>query len=223
MAALYRRSSGGFYVDDAAPAGIGLPTLMTLAFGTLLLDFDGDGRMDLLIANGHIEPDIARSWRQQSYAQPLQLFRNEGNGKFALAADREGSPVSAPLVGRGLATADIDGDGDPDLAVTQNGRRALLLRNEAGPHCWVRVQLIGRASNRTGYGAVVRAVRGDRSWTRFLVSGRSYLSACEPVLTLGLGDVDRLDRLEILWPSGRMQAIQDPPLRTLLRVQEPGR
>jgi hypothetical protein len=220
MAAFYRSTSGGFYVDDAAQVGIGLPTLLTLAFGTLLADFSGDGRMDLLIVNGHIEPEISRTRRVQSYAQPIQFFRNAGNGKFALAADGEGSPLSTPLVGRGLAAADIDGDGDLDLAVTQNGRRAVLLRNEAEPQSWIRVRLVGRASNRTGYGGVVRAFAGERSWTRSLVSGRSYLSACEPVLTLGLGDAESLDRLEILWPSGRKQTVPHPRVRTLLTVEE---
>ena len=126
-----------------------------------------------------------------------------------------------PLVGRGLAAADIDGDGDLDLVITQNGRPARLWRNNAQPKSWLRIQFIGRTSNRTGYGAVVRAISGDRSWVRMLVSGRSYLSACEPVLTLNFGKITRLDRLEITWPSGIKQTIADPALNRLLKVEEP--
>src|SRR6185436_9709640 len=133
----------------------------------------------------------------QSYAQVPQLFRNLGAARFELVTDAPSSALNTPHVGRGLAAADIDGDGDLDLLITQNGGTARLLRNDSPPRAWSRLRLVGRRSNRSGYGAVVRTVAGTRSWTRNLVSGRSYLSASEPVLTLGLGDVEHLDRLEI--------------------------
>ncbi len=221
MTALYRRTAKGYFVDEAAQAGIGVPTLMTLAFGTLLVDLDNDGWLDIAVVNGHIEPEIARFHPGQNYAQPPQFFHNLGNGHFQLITAERGGILDVPLVGRGLAAADIDGDGDLDLVVTQNGGKAVLLRNDSPAQSWIRLRFVGNASNRTGYGTVVRAVAGSRSWTRMLVSGRSYLSACEPVLTMGLGKTSHLDRLEITWPSGITQMVEDPPLNRLLTIEEP--
>jgi len=221
MSAFYRGSEKGFFQDEAPQVGIGLATLMTLAFGTLFLDFDNDGALDVVIANGHIEPEISKTQRLQQYAQPLHVFRNTDNTMFRPVEDHRGSPLHMPLVGRGLAYADIDTDGDLDLAVTQNGRAAKLLRNNAKPRSWIRVQLTGSRSNRVGYGTTVKAIDGARSWTRVLTSGRSYLSACEPVLTIGLGNATALDRLEITWPSGAVQKVEKPAIKQLLVVKEP--
>jgi len=220
MSALYRGSAGGFFVDDAPQAGIGLPTLMTLAFGTLFFDYDSDGLLDLLLVNGHIEPEINKTQRLQKYTQPPHLFRNESNGSFRPMIDKAGSPLTEPLVGRGLASGDLDGDGDLDIVITQNGHPAKVCRNNAKRQSWIRIQLIGTRSNRTGYGAVVKAVTGKKSWTRMFASGRSYLSACEPVVTIGLGSASQLDKLEITWPSGRVQTIQRPAINQLLKVKE---
>lgn len=229
MAALYRSSPTGVFVDDAARAEIGLPTLPTLAFGTLVFDQNGDGRLDLLFANGHIEPEISRFRALQSHAQPLQLFRNRGAARgfeeIGAAGEEEGdtppAPWRGPWVGRGLALGDYDRDGDLDVVLTQNGGPARLLRNEAPEHGWLRIHLRGRRSNRFGYGAEVTAVTGERRITRQLVSGRSYLSASEPVVTLGVGDADRVDRLEVRWPSGTVQVLTDVPTRQELTLEEP--
>lgn len=223
MTALFRSMEKGYYVDQAAQAGIGIPTLMTLAFGSLLADLDGDGWLDCVIANGHIEPDIAKLHPAHSYAQPMQFFHNEGQGRYRLLSAEHDGIFELPLVARGLAGADVDSDGDLDLAVTQNGRNALLLRNDSQAKSWLRLRLVGRISNRTGYGAVVTVLAGGRSWARSLVSGRSYLSACEPVLTVGLGAVRQLERLEIKWPSGIVQYVERPPLNRLLTIEEPAK
>jgi hypothetical protein len=221
MAGLYLASDKGFFEDQAAQKGIGLPSLKYLAFGALLADLDNDGWLDAVLANGHIEPDIARIHPGQTYAQPPLFFLNLGRGRFEPWTGRQGSIFGRSLVGRGLAAADIDGDGDLDLVLTQNGGVPQVLRNNTPPRSWLRIQLSGRKSNRTGYGAVVKATSGQQVWTRALNSGGSYLSASEPVLTMGFGDTAHLDRLEVLWPSGTRQVVTNPRLNQVLRLEEP--
>jgi enediyne biosynthesis protein E4 len=259
MAALYRGREGGVFVDDAAQRGVGLPTVLALAFGTLLFDQDGDGDLDLVFVNGHIEPEIAETRPLHRYAQKPQLFENlgsyggedgdgegdaaaeggdggaadgaaagesredeRGRGHFVEVAPPPGDAFAEPLVGRGLAAADVDLDGDLDLVITQSGGPARLYENRADPASWLRVRLEGTRSNRTGYGATVRVVAGGRTSTRTLVSGRSYLSASEPVLTFGLDGADSVDRVEVIWPSGTEQVVDDVELNTTLTIEEPG-
>ncbi|HSR68584.1 MAG TPA: CRTAC1 family protein [Acidobacteriota bacterium] len=221
MSAYFRAIGNGFFVDDAAPSGIGLPTLMTLAFGLLCEDFNSDGRLDVLIVNGHIEPDIARTQASQSYRQPAQLFWNKGEGSFEPSQEPPQSPLLVPIVGRGLAGADIDADGDLDLVITENGGPARLLRNDHPQGNWIRLRLQGNKSNRSGYGARLRLTAGSSTWVRELTSGRSYLSASEAVIAFGLGEIEKVDRVEIVWPSGVRQVLEDPAVNRLHTVQEP--
>lgn len=221
MSAYFRATHNGFFIDDAARSGFGMATLLTLAFGTLLEDFNNDGLLDVLVVNGHIEPDIDRTQPGQSYRQKSQLFWNTPKGIFLPAEGPPGSALDSPLVARGLAGADIDLDGDIDVVITQNGGSARLFRDEQSGGNWLRLRLQGRQSNRNGYGARIRVLAGSSNWTRELSSGRSYLSACEPVLTLGLGETQKVDRIEISWPSGILQVIDSPTLNTVLDIQEP--
>lgn len=235
MVALFRATETGRYLDDAAHLGLGFPTLLTLGFGVLVEDFDLDGHLDVLVANGHIEPRIAEIQRGQSYAQVPQLFYGAGGGRL-VPAEGEAAFTQA-LVARGLAGADIDGDGDTDLLVTQNGGTARLYRNDAPPHAWVRVVLEDGGSgvrfhtSLSAYGAVVTlhgtTLREGRAepfqLRKELVSGRSYLSASETVLGFGLGMEGRADSLVVDWPSGSRSMLASPPLRQRLVLREGGR
>ena len=220
MSAVYRARGRGPFRDEGAQLGVGVPSLMTLAFGTHLFDYDGDGWLDLLLVNGHIEPTIASFQPHQAHAQPAVLFRNTATEE-GFEAVLDAGDLSRPLVARGLAIGDLDRDGDLDVVVTQNGGPARVLRNDSPPRSWLRVTLEGRRSNRAGLGAVVSAWAGGRRITRSLVSARSYLSASEPVLTLGLGDAATVDRLEIAWPSGTTQVLEDVAVGQELEVVEP--
>ncbi|HEX4954971.1 MAG TPA: CRTAC1 family protein [Thermoanaerobaculia bacterium] len=225
MSAFFRSrpaSSGSavpLFADEAAQAGLGVPTLMTLAFGSLLFDAEGDGDLDLAFANGHIEPEIAQIRRGQTHAQPVQLFANEEPGHFALAEAPAGSALAAAYVGRGLATGDLDRDGDPDLVLTQNHGPAVILANEGSTgHGWLRLELVGSSRGGTPYGAWVRVGTARRSFERDLPGGRSYLSASEPVLTVGLGEEKGPVDVEMHWPGGGIETWRGLAPATSYRV-----
>ncbi|MFZ0796809.1 MAG: CRTAC1 family protein [Terriglobales bacterium] len=205
MTGLYRLSDGGNYVDVAMQSGVGLASKDKLGFGCVFLDADLDGALDLAVVNGHID-DTVRNVSGVGYAQPPQLFLNSGKGTFVdVAAEIDGG-FSQPKVGRGLACGDFDRDGDLDLLITTNKGPAYLYRNDqtAGNRS-IRVRLIGTKSNRDAIGASVRIFHGASSQSRLVKGGSSYLSQSELPVTFGLGKRDRIDRLLIEWPSGRVE------------------
>lgn len=221
MVGFYRGTSTGFFIDEAAQAGIGIPSLMTLAFGTLIEDFNGDGWLDVMVVNGHIEPEISRTHRNQSYRQPPQFFVNQADGTFRLLEPPPGSALARPLVARGLASGDLSGNGQLDFVITQNGGPPVVLRNDHPVESWLQLALEGTRSNRTGWGTRVEITAGSQTWSRQLKSGRSYLSSSEPVLYFGLGSISSVERLEIFWPSGQRQIVESPELNRRHRIVEP--
>ena len=195
------------FSDLANIYGLGAPSQPPLKFGLFFFDYDLDGRLDLLSVNGHLENDIQLVQATQTYAQPAQLFWNTGEpGKalFALVGpDKAGPDLFEPVVGRGSAYADVDGDGDLDLVLTVNNGPARVFRNDGGDkNHWVRLELFGKKSNRSAIGAKVRLESGGQVQRRQLFPSKGYLSSVELPLTFGLGPNPKADKVSITWPSG---------------------
>lgn len=206
MIGLYRPGGRGLFEDVAMKSGVGAASRNSLGFGCAFADFDLDGALDLVVANGHIDETVRNIRGNVGYAQPPHLFLNQGGGVFREAASLAGREFAQPRVGRGLACADFDRDGDVDLLVTTNNGPAFLFRNDqtAGRR-FVRFRLAGTTSNRDAIGATVRVFHGGTSQSRLVKSGSSYLSQSELPVTFGVGILDRLDRVVISWPNGRTE------------------
>jgi enediyne biosynthesis protein E4 len=205
---LYTPVGRGVYADKAAASDVGRASRLTLGFGCFFFDADLDGRLDLLVVNGHIDDTIAKTKGRVSYAEPPHLFHNRGNGRFVDVAASVGAAFAEPKVGRGAAFGDLDLDGDLDVLITTNGGQPRLYRNDVGaPNKSVRLTLVGTRSNRDGIGARVRVRVGSTWLTRLVRTGSSYLSQSELPLTFGVGASDGADEAAIEWPSGTRQTI----------------
>ena len=205
MIGLYRMS-GKSFEDVAAQSGVGLASRNSLGFGCAFLDVNLDGWLDFAVANGHIDETVRNIRGNVGYAQPPQLFLNNGKGSFQDVAGVVGGNFDQPKVGRGLAYGDFDRDGDLDLLLTTNNGPAYLYRNDqlSGNHS-VRFRLVGTKSNRDGIGATVRVFSGGLTQSRMVKGGSSYLSQSELPVTFGLEKRDRIERVVIDWPSGRTE------------------
>lgn len=222
MLNLYHNEGQGLFVDDAPTSEVGQSSLLTLAFACFFFDFDLDGKLDIFVANGHVENDINKVQRRVTYAQPPHLFHNQGKG-FVEVAHRVGTDFRTPRVGRGGAYGDYDNDGDLDLLMSTNGGPAVLWQNQRkNGNRFLRVKTVGTSSNRDGIGAKVTVrFSGGRLWRR-VKSGSSYCSQSELPVTFGLGRSDKILSLEVLWPSGSVDKLTnlDPNQRIVIREGE---
>jgi hypothetical protein len=213
------------FADEAIKAGVGPASQNLLKFGLFFFDYDLDGRLDVLTANGHLEPEINRVQPSQQYRQPAQLFWNRGEsrgtGFVPVPSEKCGNDIFKPIVGRGSAFADIDGDGDLDVVLTQVAGPPLLLRNDQQiGHHWIRLKLVGTKSNRDAIGAWIKARVSGRQLSRQVMPTRSYLSQSELPVTNGLGNADKVENVEITWPSGTVQKVS-PLIDRLTVITEP--
>jgi enediyne biosynthesis protein E4 len=221
MLGLYHNEGKGLFVDEAPRSTVGRVSLLTLAFGVFFFDYDLDGWLDILSANGHIEEEIGRVQPKVQYKQPPLVFRNLGARRFEHVTPSLGAHFSRPIVARGAAYSDYDRDGDLDVTLTTNHGPAYLYRSDGGNrHHWLAVRTRGTKSNRDGIGAIVRVISGDvRQW-QMVRSGSSYASQSDLALTFGLGSTASPVTVEVEWPSGARDRVGGVATRQSILIEE---
>ena len=200
---LYKNTDGRFFDDTSEQAGLGRNLL--LGWGIAFLDVDEDGWPDLVMANGHVYPEIDRSPIGETYRQKTLLYRNLGNGRFADVTDSAGPGFAAQRPSRGLATGDLDGDGRPEIVIVNMNDTPTLLKNLGPRQNAVAITLTGTKSNRSAIGARCTIEAGGRKQTAEIVGGGSYFSQNSAALYFGLGKAGRVDGIAVRWPNGATQ------------------
>ncbi|MHC5209795.1 MAG: CRTAC1 family protein [Planctomycetota bacterium] len=199
---LYRNDGRLFFTDVSTSSGSGVPSLSELGFGVVLLDAENDGDLDVYVANGHIMDNVESYQPGTMFAQPDQLYLNDGRGRFRLAPAEVGPSLSEPRVGRGVARADLDRDGDTDLVVSNNEGAPWVLRNDLASAHRLVLRLQGPGGRADAEGARVTLQAGSRTIVRELVSGAGYASHSDTELVIGLGDAEHVESLTVRWPGG---------------------
>jgi hypothetical protein len=224
MHSLYRGLGGGLFGYATTESGIGFPTLPFVGFGVAFLDFDNDAQLDVAIANGHILDNAPLFRAGSTYRQRKLLFRNANNttaGRFVEVGRKAGPAFAVEQVARGLAVGDIDNDGDLDLLITNNGQDAELLRNDGGNRAnSLLVRLRGTPPNTEAIGARIRLTSGARTQIRDVKAGSSYLSQNDLRAHFGLAAAAHADRIEVVWPSGRMESVANVAANQIITLQE---
>ena len=216
---VYRNVGDDVFRDVSARAGLGEPTWAKLSWGVRFVDFDLDGFLDLVIADGHVYPEVDRHDIGIRYRQPNSAFRNRGDGTFQTVElpDRSQGPHSS----RGLAAGDIDNDGRIDLLIANLDAPPTLLRGSAATGNWLLLDLSGTRSNRSAIGARATVAAGDLRQVREVRSGGSYQSHNDRRLHFGLGERESVDVVTIRWPNGSEQVLKDVRVNQVLRIEEP--
>ncbi|MBI3662088.1 MAG: CRTAC1 family protein [Acidobacteria bacterium] len=218
---LYHNNRDGTFEDRGGPAGFAAISTPFLGFGARFFDYDNDGWKDILIANGHVNPQVDGHRFGVTYAQRALLFHNLRNGQFEELGLRAGAALKPLRVSRGLAVADFDNDGALDVLMTNLDAGPVLLRNTGRDRGhWIRVKLLGTKSNRDGFGAHVQVVAGSLTQTDEARANASYLSASDPRLHFGLGGASRAERIVIRWPSGTVDNIENEAADQEIVVRE---
>jgi hypothetical protein len=207
---LYENQGKWDFRDISYSAGVALPSLPWVKWGDAFFDLDNDGWADLVSVNGQVYPQVDALPSGARYRQPMNLFMNEKNGTFCDAGQQGGSAITEPRVSRGLAAADLDNDGNVDLVVGNLDGAPTVLHNPGIPGAhWVSFELAGSKSNRLALGARITLTAGGMTQTDEVRSGGSYLSQNDLRVHFGLGQARKIDSVEIRWPSGKIDKLND--------------
>ena len=215
---LMQNDGSGYFEDVTFDTNLADPSFYSLGFGTRFIDFDNDGWLDLLVGNGHIWDNVKQIDAKMSYAQPVQLFHNQGGTPqnhigFTEITAEVGLDKTHYVV-RGMLFGDIDTDGDVDVVLCQSNRPTVILSNEVGnANAWLTVKLVGTDGNTDAIGAQVQLEVGGTTFLREIICGASYLSGNDLRLTFGLGSASRVDNLQIRWHDGNVQELGELPIR----------
>ncbi len=223
---LYHNVGGSLFEDATFPAGLGRHT-QYLGWGCGFFDFDNDGWPDILICNGHVYPEVEQLRTEAGYAQRKLLYHNLRNGKFEDVSLGAGPGISDPTASRGCAFGDFDNDGDVDFVINCVNEVPQLVRNDmSSKNNWIKVRTIGTKSNRSGIGARLRCVAQIPGESKphqqidEVRSGGGYISQSDLRIHFGLGKAEKVDLLEIRWPSGLVEALKDIKANQLIYVKE---
>jgi hypothetical protein len=235
---LYMNLGEGSFDDRTYQAGLGVNTRL-LGWGVSFLDMDNDGWLDILVANGHVYPEVDGTEVDAAYAERKYLYRNLRNGQFEDVSMTAGGGITAAAKARGFAVGDFDNDGDLDAVVNCVNAGPQLLRCDTSPDAarrsWIKVRLVGVKSNRTGIGATIKVVAQTGSallnakpgtpltQIEEVRSSNGYYSASDLRMHFGLNDAKKVDLVEIRWPSGAVDTLKDLDVNRLYVVQEGGR
>jgi enediyne biosynthesis protein E4 len=220
MLGLYRNDDGARFVDVAPRSEVGRASLLHVTWAVFFFDYDLDGFPDIFAVNGGTDESQARDARAR-VSQPPLMLRNRGDGTFENVTASLGAALNRPMMGRGAAYADFDGDGDLDVAVATLAGPAFLFRNDGGNgRNWLRVRAVGSRSNRSGLGAVVRVTSASGRQWQMVRSGSSYASQSELALTFGLGQDRTVSTIEIAWPSGASQTFSNVAANQFITIDE---
>jgi len=219
---LYENNRDETFTDRAMSAGIGMATRWMSGWGLKFFDFDNDGNLDLLLANGFPDDLVDEISHRVTYREPLLLFQNQGKG-FKNVSEQSGPVFAKRFAARGLAIGDFNNDGAIDVLISNNDGAPLLLRNHAAPqNHWLGVRLVGRRANPDAIGARIRYQAGDLQRERSKVGGGSFLSSHDPRMVLGIGPRPKIDWLEVHWPkpSTSVERFSELPLDRYVTIVE---